>query len=74
LVEASVKVTVASPTTAPDGSVTVPTRVPVDVDCAQAADGLPNHRLAEQQRRKQANREEKIWRRTRIAKPSRNEE
>jgi hypothetical protein len=27
-----------------------------------------------QQRRKQANREEKIWRRTRIAQPSKNEE
>jgi hypothetical protein len=69
LVEVSVNMTLASPTRAPEGSVTDPTTVPVDVDCAQAADGLPNQRLAEQQRRKQANRQEKTWRRTRIASP-----
>jgi hypothetical protein len=70
LVATSVSVTVAPATTAPDGSVTVPATVPVDVDCAQAAGALLKQSIAKQ-KRKQANREEKIWRRTRIAKPSR---
>jgi hypothetical protein len=69
LVAVSVSVTVAPGTTAPDGSVTDPATVPVDVDCAQAGRALLKQSTAKQ-RRRLANREEKIWRRTGMEKPS----
>src|SRR5580704_314172 len=67
-VAVSVKVAVTPGTTAPDGSDTVPATVPVSVNWADAGKALPIHSRAEQ-RENIANREEKIWRRTRIATP-----
>src|ERR1700761_5946314 len=72
-VATSVNTTLAPGTTAPDESVTAPATVPVDVDCAQTGAALLSQSTAEH-RTKQANREVKICRWTRIAKPSKNEE